>query len=88
MHEYMTLHAQSNPLPSHSHTKHAKSAVWSVGHCVYKATTGDCTGAGPIYSVTEVLGNLQKMLKPWGVQEKYPFSLKCDSGGHHSTRGE
>ena len=26
------------------------------------------------------------MFKPSGGQEKFP--LRCDSGGHHSTRGE
>ena len=28
------------------------------------------------------------MLKPWGGQENSLFPLKCDSCGHHSTRGE
>ena len=88
MHEYMILHAQSNPLPSHSPTRDAKSALWSVGHCIYKATTGDSPRAAPIYSVRDVIGNFKKMLRPWRGQEKYPFSLKCDSGGHHNTKGE
>ena len=27
-------------------------------------------------NVRDVIGNFKKMLKPWGAQEKYPFSIK------------
>ena len=39
-------------------------------------------------SVRETVGILKYMWKPRKGQEKFPFFLKCDSGGHHSTRGE
>ena len=43
MHDHMTLHAYSNPLPSHS----AVGAVGAVGVCYNKAKTGDCPGPVP-----------------------------------------
>ena len=88
MHEHMTLHAHSNPLPTHSRPAHTTKTVGTVGDCFDKATTGDCPDAAPIYSVKEVVGKFKRMLKLWGGQENYPFSLKCNSGGEHSTRGE
>ena len=64
------------------------SAVGDVVDCYHKAKNGVCPGATPLFSVREAPGNFKKMLKPWKGQDKYPFSIKCDSGGHHSTRGE
>ena len=43
MHDHMTLHAHSNPLPSHSRPSDASER--SGGYD--KAKTGDCPGAAP-----------------------------------------
>ena len=45
------------------------SAVRAVGSCYYKATTGASPGAAPIFGTREVIGNFEKMLKPWGGRE-------------------
>ena len=81
MHEYMTLHAHSNPLPSHSRPRDAKISVGAVGECYDKAKHGNCPGAATLFSVREIIGNFKKMLKPWGGQEKYPFFLKMRQWG-------
>ena len=65
------------------------SAVGTVGVCYDKAKTGNALARRPLFSVREVIGNLKKMLwDRWEAKENTPFFLKCDSGGHHSTREE
>ena len=36
----------------------------------------------------ECEGPGHRFMHDHGDKEKCPFSLKCDSGGHHNTRGE
>ena len=60
----------------------------SAGDCYNKAKTGVRLGAAPLFSMTELIDKFKKMLKPWGGQGKYPFSLECNSGGHHTTTGK
>ena len=53
-----------------------------------KAKSSVSRGATHRFSVREYIGNFKKMLKPWEGQQKYLVSLKCESDGQHSTRGE
>ena len=74
MHEYMALHAHSNPLPSHSCSRDANKGIGGCSKKSYdKAKTGDSLGAAPNFSVRGVISNFRKMLRPWRGQEIYPF---------------
>ena len=64
MHEYMTLHAHSNPLLSDSRPKMLLSAAGAVGDYCDKANTGNCPNELPIFSMREVIRYFKKMLKP------------------------
>ena len=47
MHDHMTLHAQSNPLPSHSRPSEASECSGGCRCLFDKAKTCDCPDAAP-----------------------------------------
>ena len=88
MHMHMSWHAPILTQPSHRSPGSAMSAESSVGNDTIRAAKGRQPWRAPIFQCE---GNCRYFKVDVETKErprKIPFFLKCDSGGHHSTRGE
>ena len=63
-------------LTPHQATAAQVTPLSAVGAVTTRQNLAPALTQRPLYSVRDAIGNFTKMLKPWGDQEKYPFSFR------------
>ena len=88
MHMHMFWHAPKLTQPSHRSPGSAMCAESSVGNVTNRAAKERQAWSAPIFLCEENYRYFKVDVETKERPRKNPFFLKCDSGGHHSTRGE
>ena len=88
MHMHMFWHAPKLTQPSHRSPGSAMSAESSVGNVTNRAAKEREPWWAPIFLCEGSYRYFKVDVETKERPRKNPFFLKCDSGGHRSTRGE